>query len=553
MNWELVLLEGEEPRRDLEHGFSIGRGDRCSWPIDDGSMSRVHARFDALGKRFFVRDLHSSNGVYLNGERVREMEVFPGDRLILGEKIFLVSGGAQTTLVVVDEEGPALELPLPDDGWVAGGWRNLSRQLLKALEFLNPRASLVGVVNVGVTMVNEIVTEKKEIKLSSWILDELKRGPLLVNQEEIISARESLMARKISSIMAFPLGAGAFVYLEKAQGKWSEKEFAKVKELLIEFKVMFVTALKSWAERESLSVIQSKDKNYQKVLSQARKAAEQNVNTVIQGPPGSGKSLLAKWLHEWSDRNDEKRVSIDLSLLPSELLNSALLGHEKGAFTGADQKRDGYLFMAHRGTLILENFDESSEAVQTLLLKILEDGEYSRLGSTEKLPLDLQLIVTSRKNLKELSRSGGFREDLYFRLAVLEMQIPSLDQRSVDIELVAQSLIAELALAQGRKDLSFDKEFVKSLHKRLWPGNLRELKNFLERALVESPDKDILSLKNIESTDQIFPSLKELEKEHILKALQRCKWNKGQCCELLGITRPTLAKKIADHNLEKAD
>jgi len=553
MNWQLILLNEDALARDLFHGFTIGRTDRNHWMIDDDSISRAHARFDMVGNRFFIKDLHSSNGIYLNGERVREMEVFPGDRLQVGEKVFLISSGAQTELIVVKEEGPTLEPRLPEEGWQMAGWRHLARQLLEALEYLQASTSLLGVQVVSDVVVNEIITEKKQVDISSWVLEELSRGPLLLNQADIIGGRDSLVQRHVSSIMAFPLGKGAFVYLERCEGQWGESDFYNVKKLLIEFQTVFCTSLEMWVNRESLKALVSKDPTYKELLDKARKVAKQDVNVIIAGPAGSGKSLLAKWLHEWSGRNDEKLILVDLSLIPQNLITSSLLGYEKGAFTGAEKTRDGYLQMANRGSLVLENFDESPKEVQTLLLKVLEEGEFSPLGSTKKIPLDVRWMVTTRQDLKVMATKGEFREDLFYRLSVIELNIPALDARGRDIETLIRVLLDECATEQGRKNLQVDKEFFKYCQSRLWPGNVREIKNFIERKIVESPDNDSLTWVEEDDTENLFLSLKDLEKQHITKALERSGWNKGKACELLGITRPTLSKKIADYNLHKAD
>src|SRR6202789_1830829 len=221
-----------------------------------------------------------------------------------------------------------------------------------------------------------------------------------------------------------------------------------------------------------------------RVLELAEKVADASTTVLLTGESGTGKDQLARWIHERGSRHDAPFLKIDCASLPSELVESELFGHERGAFTGAVARKPGRLEMAQTGTIVLDEIAALAPGMQAKLLRVLEERSFERLGGTETLRMEARLMALTNTDIAKAVETGRFREDLFFRLNVLAIHVPPLRERRADIVPLASHFLARLTPVHGRAEASFDPESLKVLQAYAWPGNVRELKNAVEHARV---------------------------------------------------------------------
>jgi DNA-binding NtrC family response regulator len=296
----------------------------------------------------------------------------------------------------------------------------------------------------------------------------------------------------------------------------------------------------------------------QRVLETAERLAETATTLMITGESGTGKDQLARWIHEHGTRHDDPYLKIDCASLPSELLESELFGHERGAFTGAVARKPGRLEMAQGGTIVLDEVAALAPAVQAKLLRVLEDHTFERLGGTETLRMDARLMALTNADLNKAVATGRFREDLFFRLNVLGIFVPPLRERCGDISPLASHFLARLGPVHGRADTSLDPPVLDLLRSYAWPGNVRELKNAIERALVFARDPGLsvedfpailLAAGNAHGSPGALRSIKDVEREAIQAALEQTHYKIGRAAAGLGISRKTLLEKRKKYGL----
>ncbi len=306
-------------------------------------------------------------------------------------------------------------------------------------------------------------------------------------------------------------------------------------------------------------------KELQKVINLANKSAMSDSNILIEGETGTGKELMAEYIHKHSARSDMPFVVINCASLPDQLIESELFGHEKGAFTDAKSTKQGLVEIAHGGTLFLDEIGELSLALQPKLLRFLENGEYRRIGGVTNLTSNVRVIGATNRNLLEETDNKNFRRDLLFRLNVITLTIPPLRDRKEDILLLANHFLETKSPIRSPKRLSADAE--KVLFSYNFPGNIRELEHIIERALIfaegdfiESEDLN-LPLENSKDSRKkshsIFDegedilSFSELEKKYIEKVLRYYDWDRGETASKLGISAKTLYTKIKKYAIKQ--
>ena len=294
-----------------------------------------------------------------------------------------------------------------------------------------------------------------------------------------------------------------------------------------------------------------------RVLELARKVAETSTTILISGESGTGKDQLARLIHELSARRSEPYLKIDCASLPQELVESELFGHERGAFTGAVERKLGRLEMAGCGTIVLDEVAALSPATQSKMLRVLEERRFERLGGTETLAIEARLIALTNSDLARAVAAKAFREDLYFRLSVVTIAVPSLRERRTDIVPLADHMLARLAVMHGRAGTTFSEAARHAFQAYDWPGNSRELKNAIERALIFSNNTEISPAdlpENIRAADSGIAagmrSLEEIEREAIQKTLEGTRYKITRSAEILGISRKTLLDKRKKYGLE---
>jgi DNA-binding NtrC family response regulator len=308
------------------------------------------------------------------------------------------------------------------------------------------------------------------------------------------------------------------------------------------------------------SEIVGKSKNLKSVLKQAVQAAKSNASILLLGETGTGKELFAKAIHSHSNRKDNLLVKINCAAIPETLIESELFGYERGAFTGANKLKYGKFEIAHKGTLFLDEIGELPLAMQPKLLRVLQEGEFERIGSNKIIKTDFRLIAATNRNLEQEVAKGTFRSDLFYRLNILPITIPPLRDRREDIPLIVEHFIASLNREFGQKITSVPKKVFDSLMEYHWPGNIRELSNVVERAFVLSTSSKLdtgswfnPSKGQPQSDLEILP-LHDNEKQHILRVLKHTRWRirgKNGAAQLLQINPTTLESRMKKLGIER--
>ena len=283
------------------------------------------------------------------------------------------------------------------------------------------------------------------------------------------------------------------------------------------------------------------------------KAASSQGRVLIFGESGTGKELVARALHESSGRKDRDFIEVNCAAIPNELIESELFGHEKGSFTGAFERKKGKFELADKGTLFLDEVGDMAPATQAKLLRVIETQEFQRVGGSKNIKVDVRIIAATNKNLQDEIKKANFREDLYFRLNVIPVNVPPLRERKDDIPLLVEHFLKNFALQYGRKAKKISQATLEALISYDWPGNVRELKNTIERFVImnstETIDsKDLPSLSSAEPDYLGYKTLREareqFEKHFILKKLRENNWNVSKTAEDMEIERSNLHRKI---------
>ena len=301
-----------------------------------------------------------------------------------------------------------------------------------------------------------------------------------------------------------------------------------------------------------------KSKAMQEVFYIMEMVAESNANVLITGESGTGKELVARAIYKKSSRNTKPFIIVDCTTIPENLLESELFGHEKGAFTGAMERKIGLFEIANEGTVFLDEIGELPMSLQKKLLRFLQEREIQRIGSTARIKVDVRVISATNRDLEKLVNEGTFREDLYWRLNVVRINLPPLRERKEDIPLLVNHFLNKYAKENNKPIPQLEPEVMDALINYEWSGNVRELANVIERAIVLSP-AGIISMKHlpkriIEKTGwtlckESSLNLLEVEKSLILRALNSTGWNQTKAAQVLGISRKQLRTKMKHHGL----
>ncbi len=310
-------------------------------------------------------------------------------------------------------------------------------------------------------------------------------------------------------------------------------------------------------KRYSFGNILGKNTRMQEVFELISDIADTDSTVLIQGESGTGKELIARAIHFNSYRKNKPFVVANCSAYSQNLLESELFGHEKGSFTGAIRRKIGRFEMANGGTIFLDEIGEVSPPTQILLLRVLQDHRFERVGGEETLEVDVRVIAATNKNLTEEMKRGTFREDLYYRLNVIPIFVPPLRERKDDISLLASYFLQKFSRERGKEVTGFSPEVIEVLLAHSWPGNVRELENVIDHAIIISKQDKVLPkdlpqfLFQRPLPAQEFTTLQDYEKDLILKTLKETNWNKHKASIKLNINRSTLYGKIKRYGLKK--
>jgi transcriptional regulator with GAF, ATPase, and Fis domain len=292
------------------------------------------------------------------------------------------------------------------------------------------------------------------------------------------------------------------------------------------------------------------------VLRKATQVAATEATVLLQGESGTGKEVVARFIHRASPRKSGPFIAINCAALPDHLLESELFGYERGAFTGAQQPKPGQIELASGGVLFLDEVSEMSAAAQAKLLRVLQEREFQRLGGTRLIRASVRVIAATNRDLREAVAAGAFREDLYYRLQVFDIEIPPLRERKRDIPVLAQAFLQDIGRAMGRPPLELSPQASDMLMKHAWPGNVRELRNVLERAVILCdrpmimPGHLSLHVTPIAPTVTGTTDLRVAERHAIEKALRETDGNKAKTARRLGLSRTQLYVRLRKYDIE---
>ena len=308
-----------------------------------------------------------------------------------------------------------------------------------------------------------------------------------------------------------------------------------------------------------------KSKPMQEIYDLISKVAQSKASVLITGPSGTGKELIAKAIHYNSPRRDRPFISVNCGALTETLLESELFGHEKGAFTGAVNMKKGRFELADEGTLFLDEVGDMPPPLQVKLLRVLQEMEFERVGGTKTIKVDVRVLSASNRNIKEDVAEGNFREDLFYRLNVINIEVPSLRERTEDIRLLVNHFIEKYRRDEGKERIELSPEAWKILYSYSWPGNVRELENIIERAVVLTADAligpedlpaELLEREEEVDVERFIPldaplqnTLERIEEKLIRRALERCDNVQSHAAEMLGITKSLIQHKMKKYNI----
>ncbi|MFH1985767.1 MAG: sigma-54 dependent transcriptional regulator [Pseudomonadota bacterium] len=313
-----------------------------------------------------------------------------------------------------------------------------------------------------------------------------------------------------------------------------------------------------WKEQTRFESMIGQAEPMQRVFDMIRDVSPTDATVLITGETGTGKGLAAKAIHSNSPRCEGPFVVVNCGAVPEHLMESELFGHQKGAFTDARETRKGRLELVHGGTLFLDEIGEISMRMQIDLLRVLEDRVFYRVGGTQPIDADFRVIAATNRDLASAIRERRFRQDLFYRLNVVQMHMPPLKSRKADIPLLADHFLRRFAQETNKPVDGFTRDAIDELMLYDWPGNVRELENAIERSVVVGKGRkitpaDLPILCAITPPASTGTALKDVERTHIARILDESQWNISRCAKLLGVDRSTLYQKIKRYGLEKPD
>ncbi len=358
--------------------------------------------------------------------------------------------------------------------------------------------------------------------------------------------------------------SGAFDFLEKPIDR--DKLLISVRNGVEHSKLLLENIEFKKTSAESGEILGG-SKSIKNILELIQRVAPTDTRVLITGENGTGKELVAKAIHRQSQRKEKPFIEVNCAAIPNELIESELFGHEKGSFTGAVQQRIGKFESANNGTLFLDEIGDMSLQAQAKVLRAIEDGKIERVGGTKKIEVDVRIIAATNKNLSDEIDKGNFREDLFHRLNVIPIQIPPLRERSDDIPVLVANFAQDISQKHKKPSVIFNEEAVKFLQSLPWSGNVRELRNAIERVIILIDKREIFKkdieflfstsknqIDNIIDTSNSFQEFKEkAEKAFIIKQLNLNDWNISKTAEVLEIQRSHLYNKMKKYGIEKED
>lgn len=574
--------------------FSIGRNDANSLTLNDWAVSRQHCVIRREGNDFWIEDLNSHNRTFVNDSPVVRHRLAAGDRIRIGgsEFVFITEtdvplrdlgieydDGAIITksdlrlrLDALDATSSAEARFLGELGRLLASNQShaeIQQQLLSMIMNLVPaeRGAIVfGASGTGepdsVCTRHRSASEPKPMIISRTVSRQVLQGEIAILSNELSAiSSESLAFARVSALLCVPLpvaGTDAFIYLDSQDPatRFTEEHLAQVTALASVIAAALTTKqrIERLARRneqlQSESLLETnligESPQMREVLHLISRVARSDANVLLSAESGTGKELVARAIHRNSARRDGPFVAINCAVLSEQLLESTLFGHEKGSFTGAIGQKKGKFEAADGGTIFLDEIGELAPELQAKLLRVVQEREFERIGGNRPLKVDVRLLAATNRALKQAVKSGLFREDLYFRLNVVEIRLPPLRERTADIARLAEHFIRKYAERCHRGELRISPEALAALENYDWPGNVRELENAVERAVVfvnsemievEDLPEPIIDAWTKEEVAPVryFQRLHAAKREIVRNALIQAKGSYPMAAQALGI------------------
>ncbi|MCX8035618.1 MAG: sigma 54-interacting transcriptional regulator [Candidatus Sumerlaeia bacterium] len=636
----LIILEGDQQGRVIElseQPLSIGRDPASDLVVSDAGVSRRHAAVEFSNGVYFVRDLSSENGTFVNNVPVGRALLLDRDEIRIGSTrvIFVETVAAEDvppsfrTLPVLErseesedffidaatEVAPKSAEPATDDLQQAyDRLKTIYAMMRSEADSRRPAQRIESAVALArnaieadrLTLIEQDaaapdgwrvrymatatgVSSRNRIAISRTVFAyvEKERKPFFCSNPQSdrrVGSSDSLRQSGIRSVLCVPLIEGERVAgLLYADNFVSREPFGKED---LDFVAAVGTLIAGWLREDRAAGAQSaigagavlapvgrhtfvtQNARMKQILEVVHKVARSDTTFLITGESGTGKELIARMAHLASPRARGPFVCVNCAALPDTLLESELFGHEKGAYTGAVAARAGKFEAARGGTIFLDEIGDISPAAQAKVLRVLQEKEIERLGGNRPIAVDVRVIAATNKNLAEEIRAGRFREDLFYRLNVIRIELPPLRERLDDLPALVEFFIQSVGSELHSPVRRASREALDVLARYAWPGNVRELRNVIERAVVLGSDEAIWpddlppevrgesvppqgAVSAVASGNAaVLRTLDECEREHILRVLTHTGWNKKRAAEILGISRSALYEKIATYSLE---
>jgi DNA-binding NtrC family response regulator len=531
----LIVRRGERHElRELPDGgeLTVGRGDECGICLDDTKCSRVHARFRREGDRVTVADLGSTNGTRVNGALLRGAE-----RSLRGGDLVQVG---RTPISVAATSG----------GRPARGLVDLELERLAAT---GARAALLR-IELSAEEEGELERMAAELRGAGLVQEQDEGGyAVLCEGGDVDELRRRLQAAAPGAalgVAAFPADGKSLGELWRAAGRATAAVGSRP-----------TTAPPSSGAPPNDVVVA--DVAMTKLYRVARRVAQSDTTVLIIGETGSGKEVLAEYLHRHSERAERPYVRLNCASLPESLLSSELFGHERGAFTGATRRRVGYFEATSGGTLLLDEIGELSPTMQVKLLRVLEERTVQRLGASEETAVDVRVLCATHRDLEVEIAAGRFREDLYYRISAITLRVPPLRERPSEIGLLAELFLRALSEGAGARLPRLGEDALAALLSHPWPGNVRELRNAVEHAFLMRDAELIeprhlpLSLRPpdppapLPQKGGVRDTLAHIERTSILRALAAAGGNQTRAARALGMSRRALIYKMEKYGIKR--
>jgi len=592
----------------------VGRGPSVEVRLSDESVSRRHATLTVGEDGVTVADLDSHNGSWVNGQLVKSARVMEGDELRFGNSHAVLErweGASAPTVslqIVEQDEGPRAsargEVHLPEDSarlrilYEVGNALNsemsqpeLLERILRTIFDVVPAehgAILLWVQEEGTWVPAAVHAGGGEgggadLAVSRAVIEEAfaSGGPVLSDDaraDSRFAPSESVEAMAIRSMICCPLVVHeerlGVLYLDtrRTAAAFTEEDVQLVAAIASQAAIAIANArLHGKVRQENLRLRRALGSRHcivgdsgaiREVMHLVRRVSQTDATVLVRGESGTGKEVVARTVHALSARCGKPFVCVNCAAVPESLLESELFGHEKGAFTGAVERRLGRFEQASGGTIFLDEIGEMPMSTQAKILRVLQEREFQRVGGTKPIRVDVRLVASTNRDLEAALKTETFRQDLYYRLKVIEVLLPPLRDRREDVGPLSEHFLSGIAREMGRQAPAIDPGALAALEGYWWPGNVRELRNVLERAMVLGVGERLLprhlprEIRRRAVTQEELPedvSLAEMERRHIAEVLALAGWNKSRAAGLLQISRPRLDRKIRDYSLKRPE